>query len=231
MFSIEQRNLLFNKPLDTIPNIDPISMDVLRSISWFNEEEFNQTYKKEVENRKLKWEQNREYFREFINVLYEDLDYDFKCKLDAIVVEFLEDRNLNYYHNPIEIYDGSYDDISCDSSSGFDGRDGKMNCWKLEENSRTDRRYMNITDAFDGSWQSNDNDIDQLYRLSKIFVELGFEVYFVQLNTWRKGYDYNVTELTEERVKNNNSLKTLIDKYSSCAYEFQYFRFYIRKIY
>jgi hypothetical protein len=116
------------------------------------------------------------------------------------------------------MYPDSSGDISCDSSSGYDGQRGSMNCWDLEIWTKSDIRYYCINDGLDLSWEVKFRDICDILQICNCWEKLGFEVYVVTFSLWRKGYDYHVY-----------SIKDIV-KEDLVSLEDNYLRAYVKKI-
>lgn len=124
------------------------------------------------------------------------------------------------YPNPIELEYGMRSDISCDSSSGYDGENGRMDCWELETWSRTDSQYYCLNESMGKSWDLNVLELMDLFVLAGCWAHMGFEVYVVDFSVWRKGYDYSVS-----------SLGDVIEHIATCndIPKYQYVRLYVKK--
>jgi hypothetical protein len=139
----------------------------------------------------------------------------------------LESKDFCYYDNPLGLYkyDGACGDISCDSSSRYDGEEGRMDCWKLEENSRTSVCEVSLADVFEiNTWSiiQSKSKLTDMILIAQIFCDVGFDVYYFSIETWRKGYDFTSNSF---EPNNPDKILNLIDNGGD------YFRIYIDKNY
>ena len=155
-----------------------------------------------------------------------DQPKDFVNKIKKVSELIFEPIDLTHYENPLGMYkyDEASGDISCDSSSGYDGENGQMDCWKLEENSTTSFCEISLADVFEyKSWKTNSisaEQLNELKRIGQIFCDAGLNVYYFSISSWRKGYDFEVTQF-----ELNNP-----DKVSDIG-KSEYFRIYIDRNY
>lgn len=210
--------------------IDPILLETLDSFDWFDldkktqlEEKYEQMQISKVsESNQLIIKQRENFITKLITLCDSAEQID---KIHRVVNFLFESNDFNHWENPFGIYkfDGARGDISCDSSSGYDGEDGRMDCWKLEENSRTSFSEISLADVFEyKSWKTNSIDEDklkELVKIAQIFCDAGLDVYFFSISVWRKGYDFeviqfepnNITKVLRE-AKSSKSFRIYIDK-------------------
>ena len=231
---------LFKTSKKTIENvqIDEMIIHTLYECDWFGSREHDELiekYKINVNeniteyNEKITNAQNKMFGLLRAECETRNCDKNTKNIVIKVGQYLLERNNLNNFSNPLHYnkYDERTGDISCDSSSGYNGNNGMMDCWKLEENSRTSPFEISLQDAIFNkkSWDAKNytkRDIDLMVLVGQIFCDIGFDVYWFGLSLWRKGYDYKCT-----KFEKNNIEKIM----NSCVDEAKYFRIYIDKDY
>jgi hypothetical protein len=144
----------------------------------------------------------------------------------------LEKNNLNYFDNPLKLYNENQGCIAYDN--GYDGENGSMDCWRLEENSRTSYKEISLADVFEyNSWdikRITREQFNELMDIAQIFCNVGLNVYFVSLLIFNKGYDYNVIQFTPNNLEYTKSMISEICG-KDIYLEIEYFRIYISKEY
>lgn len=217
--------LLFKTPKEIVSNakIDEDIMETLREFDWFGtkeRDEFIERHKINMNNKALKYNekitnaQNKMFGLLEAECVSRNLDENTKKILIKVGQYLLERNDLNYFENPLfenaEYYQDMHNgkdycgDVSEDCG-GYNGENGKMNCWKLEENSRTSQNEISLHDAiFDKeSWDTSDytkQDIDMMILVGQIFCDIGFDVISFIISVWRCGYDYDCTRFEKNNI-------------------------------
>jgi hypothetical protein len=234
----EELKLLFKteKSYPKVIKIDDILVETLEEFDWFGYTEkkdllikYDINLKKDIDkyNMKISNAKNK-LFDELRKISNErNLSEGIVNMLIRTGEFILQPNNFCYYKNPLGLYkyDDANGDISCDSSSGYDGEEGRMDCWILEENSRTSCSEVSLADVFEiNTWSTKEsnNKLMDMILIAQIFCDIGFDVYYFSIKYWRKGYDF-----TAHSFEPNNPDKIL----NLTSNDEEYFRIYIDKNY
>lgn len=231
----EELSVMFDFIIENIDDkslpIHPFIIDALESCEWFDDikkEEFISKYNYITTLQHIDKNNKIIMLRDKLNKLLKlklvDKPKDFIDKIEKVSKFLFEPNDFNKYDNPLSSYkfDEATKYISYDSLSGYDGENGRMDCWQLEENSKTSYNEISLEDVFGyNSWSTSSikpNELDELIEIGQIFCDIGLEVYYYSISSWSKGYDFIVT-----KFESTNSSKIHLVKNS------EYFRIYIDK--
>lgn len=226
------------KSYPKITKIDDLVLSTLDEFDWFGSDERSNFLVKYNNNLHKCIDLYNCKISEAKNKLFDELKKKSEEKklseeLNRLLIhagEFvLESNNFCYYENPLGLYkyDNAYENISYDSSSGYDGEEGRMNCWKLEENSKTSVCEVSLADIFNidtWSYKECKNIFTDMILIGQIFCDIGFDVYYFSISSWKKGYSFTCYSFEPD---NSNKIFNLI----ADGNEGNYFRIYIDKNY
>ena len=232
-FSKEELSVMFDFIITNIDDkpIHPFIIDALESCEWFDDikkEEFVSKYNYITKLQHIDKNNKIIILRDKLNKLLKlklvDKPKDFIDKIEKVSKFLFEPNDFNTYDNPLGSYKFDYatGDISCDSSSKYNSKNKIINCWQLEQNSKTSYNEISLGDVFEyNSWLTSSikpNELDELIEICQIFCDVGLEVYYYSISTWRKGYDFRVTKFEPANpdkihlVKNSEYFRIYIDK-------------------
>ena len=73
---------------------------------------------------------------------------------------------------------------------------------------------MSMTDALENdTWNLSHEKFETLKRIGLLFKKLGFSVWCVEITTWRKGYDFEVYDVSKVKFNNKAYYRFYIDTF------------------
>ena len=226
-------NILFKKIQEPIIHIDEKIITTLESFDWFGETEkleFEEKYKNNIMSNYKKIIKEKEMMKQKLyNILLLMTKNKSDCfiqKVNQVIQYLFEENNLNNFTNPLvenkeyAIYNW-YMEILINK---YDGEDGRMECWDLEENSKTSENEISLTDVFEeNTWDRelmSKVDFEELISISQLLCDIGFKVYYASIGEVSKGYICDLVNFEANRKEKIVEFKKR-----------KYFRIYIDKDY
>ncbi len=216
IFTEDELRLLKHTPINIMRMFEKIPREVVHTLSTMKIlDSFTIAHVQYLEEKNTKLNQQFEAVNKKLQQYVGQIENaDIKQLLEATIALYRNVPHTNHFANPLVAElekgdDGASSEVSLDM--GFSGENGEMNCWRLEENSRSDGAILSLTDIFDhnltktklpahlltssANWSKDHVDEKILHQLTDELVKLGFAVYFVDIRSWRKGYNYEIYDM------------------------------------